>query len=89
MPRFQAQFTPVVLPVLVKLTGSPEHCGAVEVKLAIGVLLMEIVSVVVAAQLASATVNVTILNPDESYNTPAGFADDETAGTAPCPKSQS
>ena len=73
--------------MFVKLTGKPEHSGAVEVKLATGVLLIVIVSMIVLEQLASEIVNVMVLAPDESYNTPFVFSDDETAGMAFCPKS--
>ena len=50
LPKFHAQLTPPVVPVLVKLTGKPVHCGAVEVKLATGVSLMSIVCVDVCVQ---------------------------------------
>ena len=87
VPKFQAQVTPVAVPVLVKLTGKPVHCGAVEVKLAVGVLSITIVSITVCAQLASLMVKVTSFIPDESYNTPVVFCDEETAGVAFWPKS--
>ena len=73
LPRFHAHVTPVEVPVLVKLTGKPEHSGAVDVKLATGVLDILIVSIVVCEQLASEIVKVTILVPDESYKTPVAF----------------
>ena len=87
LPRFHDQVTPVDVPVLVKLTGKPEHSGAVDVKLATGVLDILIVSTAVCEHLASEIVKVTILVPDESYNTPVVFCEDETAGVAFCPKS--
>ena len=87
-PKLHDQVTPVEVPVLVKLTGKLLHCGAVEVKLATGVLLMFIVSITVAEQLAFEIVNVTVLAPDESYSTPPGFWDEEVPGVAFGPKSQ-
>ena len=41
-PKSHVKLTPVVVPVLVKSTARPVHCGAVEVKLASGVALMVI-----------------------------------------------
>jgi len=64
-PKFQLQFMPPVLPVLVKSTGKPVHCGAVETKLTTGVELMVILCVVVFVQFWSEMVNVTVLVPDE------------------------
>ena len=72
---------------MAKLTGKPEQTGAVDVNPATGVLLITIVSTTVWEQLASEMVNVTSLVPDESYNTPFVFSDEETAGVAFCPKS--
>ena len=66
VPKFQAHDTPDGVPVLVKSTGKPEHCGAVDVKLATGELPIVIVSVTDWAQLAFDIVNVTTLVPDES-----------------------
>ena len=86
-PKFQFQVTPVVVPVLVKFTGKPEHCGAVEVKLATGVESITKVSVMVAAHWASAIVKVTLFAPAESYTIPPGFCADETDGVEFWPKS--
>jgi hypothetical protein len=47
VPKSHAQVTPVAVPVLVKLTGKPVHWGAVEVKLAVGVLSITMVSITV------------------------------------------
>ena len=49
---------------------------------------MVIDCVVVLTQFWSEMLNVTVLVPDELYNTPLGFSADETAGIAPCPKFQ-
>ena len=46
------------------------------------------VSITVCEQLASEMVKVTATLPDESYNTPFVFSDDDIAGVAFCPKSQ-
>lgn len=52
------------MPVFVKLTESPVHCGAVEVKDDLGVTLMVTVEVEVAEQLPSLMVKVMFLVPD-------------------------
>src|ERR1043165_4090111 len=86
LPKVQPQLTFALLPVLVKLTGKPVHCGAVEVKLATGVSLIVIDCVEVWVQFWSLIVKVTVLLPPEVYNTPVGFCAVEVAGDEPGPK---
>ena len=64
-PKFHNQFTPIIVPVLLKLTGRPVHCGAVELNELEGVELMTMVSVIVCVQFWSEIVKVTNLIPEE------------------------
>ena len=75
------------MPVFVKLTPWPVHCGAVDVKDATGVELITIVCVLVCVQYWLEIVKVIVLLPDEVYITPEGFAEEEKAGIAPWPRS--
>lgn len=87
-PKFQDHITPTTVPVFVKSTGDPVHCGAVEVKFATGVALIVIVCVeVVTHPKLFVVINVTTICPDELYITPVGFSEVEVAGEAPEPKS--
>ena len=74
------------MPVLLKLTGRPVHCGALLTKLATGVELIAMVCVLVCVQPPPETVKLTVLVPDEAYTMPPGFSADEPAGLAPNPK---
>ena len=88
-PKFHAHVTPTTVPVFVKSTAAPVHCGAVEVKLATGVALMVIVCVEVETHPKLFVVdNVTTLFPDVLYIIPVGFCDVEVAGDAPEPNDQ-
>lgn len=50
VPKSHNQLTPVVVPMLLKLTGKPVHCGAVDVKSARGVSLITMVCTEVCVQ---------------------------------------
>ena len=63
-----------MLPVLVKLTELPSHCGAFDVKLAVGERLMLIVltDVSVHPVVELVVTSVIILVPDVEYVIPVG-----------------
>lgn len=63
-PKFQFQLTPVRVPVFLKSTPKPVHCGVVETNDATGVELITMVCVVVCVQFWSEMVSVTVLVPD-------------------------
>ena len=86
-PKSHDHVTPAVVPVLKKSTGMPVHCGALEIKLAVGVALIVMVFVVVVLQCASKTVKLIVLVPAVEYTIPLGFSVEDDAGDAPGPKS--
>lgn len=63
-PKFQLQLTPVSVPVFLKSTPKPVHCGVVETNEAAGVALITMVCVLVCVQFWSDNVSVTVLVPD-------------------------
>ena len=62
VPKSQLYVTPApVVPVFVKLTELPSHCGALEVNVAVGVWLMLIVWVVLEEQPVELLVTVSVI----------------------------
>ena len=76
-PKFHNHVTPVMVPVLVKLTGKPVHCGAVEENVDNGVELIVMVCIEVWVQNPSLIVKVIVFVPPEEYKTPTGFSEVE------------
>ena len=72
-PKFHEKKMPEV-PLFVNETESSSHAGAVVVKSATGFVLIVIFCDVVAAQLPSEIVKVTVLLPPVLYKTPEGFS---------------
>jgi len=91
VPKFQLYVSPApTVPVLVKSTPEPVHCGAVDVNETEGVWLIVITFDAVAEQPVSVlvTVSVTVIEPAVENVTPLGFCADDVEGFAPAPKLQ-
>src|SRR5581483_11618240 len=91
LPKSHVYVTPApVVPVFMKLTALPTHCGAFDVNEAIGVILILIVWVVVEEQpeVVLVTVRVIVCAPGVENLIPVGFCNIDVSGTALGPKFQ-
>jgi len=90
-PKLHKYVTPAAVPLLVKFTLAPVHCGAFDIKFAMGLAFTLMVCVAVTVQPPPPVplyVSVMVLTPAVVYFTTGGFLSVDVAGTAPAPKFQ-